>query len=402
MDLFLYNYESIKLSSHLSDFCGKSVEQALRGYSSEEKECLITAIEALNNCIPFVTKEFNLDVNEDANEIILLVILKWLDLNTRIIGSDSFYEKFNIIYWENIEKNILKIWREYPNDDKRFIDFFSQILDFTIDNLPNVCIKQLRDFKNIYRACTHHQEDCYNYIIPVPEYAKDNRWNDDGIANLYLSYDNEDKKYKNIKMAQRTCFSELKLQNEADVVICEFKALRRKAKILDLSYQQKDSDTFLLDCEKEVNGRDLVELISKTEPDLFEKLCRIVIKKDKKQFDKDIKKYRRKTGLENIQRYEIEETLIRLALNNICNAIFCSVDKEEDPQLELYVPFRKFSKYLIAKGFDGIAYKSTRMELKGLEGTCLIIFNTDYATYKIGTAELYHIENDKYTLIKRY
>lgn len=74
MDLFLYNYESIKLSSHLSDFCGKSVEQALRGYSSEEKECLITAIEALNNCIPFVTKEFNLDVNEDANEIILLAL----------------------------------------------------------------------------------------------------------------------------------------------------------------------------------------------------------------------------------------------------------------------------------------------------------------------------------------
>ena len=39
------------------------------------------------------------------------------------------------------------------------------------------------------------------------------------------------------------------------------------------------------------------------------------------------------------------------------------MDKEDDPKLEAYFPVRAFSRYLMAKGFGGVAYRSTRMAL---------------------------------------
>lgn len=49
------------------------------------------------------------------------------------------------------------------------------------------------------------------------------------------------------------------------------------------------------------------------------------------------------------------------------------MDKEDDPKLEAYFPFRAFSRYLMAKGFGGVAYRSTRMALIGLQGKCDIM-----------------------------
>ena len=41
------------------------------------------------------------------------------------------------------------------------------------------------------------------------------------------------------------------------------------------------------------------------------------------------------------------------------------MDKEDDSKLEAYFPVRAFSRYLMAKGFGGVAYRSTRMALIG-------------------------------------
>ena len=60
----------------------------------------------------------------------------------------------------------------------------------------------------MYRASRYQVFDNYKYIMPDPAYCHDNRWNDDGVAYLYLSYDNENKECQGIKQAKKTCFEE--------------------------------------------------------------------------------------------------------------------------------------------------------------------------------------------------
>lgn len=66
------------------------------------------------------------------------------------------------------------------------------------------------------------------------------------------------------------------------------------------------------------------------------------------------------------------------------------------------IPFRKFSKYLKSIGIDGVAYRSTRMKLKGLYGTCLTLFEKDDATFIPGSMEVYVQKNEIYQLLKKY
>lgn len=76
--------------------------------------------------------------------------------------------------------------------------------------------------------------------MPDPAYCHDNRWNDDGVAYLYLSYDNENKECQGIKQAKKTCFEELRGKEGEQLSVCKFKAIHKRVKILDLSYDGID------------------------------------------------------------------------------------------------------------------------------------------------------------------
>jgi hypothetical protein len=78
------------------------------------------------------------------------------------------------------------------------------------------------------------------------------------------------------------------------------------------------------------------------------------------------------------------------------------VDKEDDPKLEAYIPFRVFSRYLMARGFGGVAYRSTRMALIGLQGKCVTLFNVEDATYIEGEMEVYEYQQDGCRFVKKY
>ena len=70
--------------------------------------------------------------------------------------------------------------------------------------------------------------------------------------------------------------------------------------------------------------------------------------------------------------------------------------------LEAYIPFRAFSRYLISQGFGGVAYRSTRMALIGLQGKCITLFNPEDAIYIDGEMEVYEYHKDGCNLITRY
>ena len=50
----------------------------------------------------------------------------------------------------------------------------------------------------------------------------------------------------------------------------------------------------------------------------------------------------------------------------------------------------------------GVAYRSTRMALTGLQGKCLTLFNVEDATYVEGEMEVYEYYNDSCNFIKKY
>ena len=75
------------------------------------------------------------------------------------------------------------------------------------------------------------------------------------------------------------------------------------------------------------------------------------------------------------------------------------MDESEDPKLEAYIPFRLFATYLMSKGYDGIIYRSTRMDLLGQEGKNVVLFNKNDATCWENSMEVFHYGDDGYTKI---
>ena len=94
------------------------------------------------------------------------------------------------------------------------------------------------------------------------------------------------------------------------------------------------------------------------------------------------------------------ERLGRLFLTIIDKTIFEPVDKMDDPELKAYIPFRFFSNYLIEKGYDGIIYRSTRMNKIGLSGKNVVLFDNSYATYQLGSMKKFLRKDGRYIELK--
>ena len=282
---------------------------------------------------------------------------------------------------------------------KIFEDFFSQ----TIKAFPDFIIKPLKEYHNLYRASRHEVFDNYKYIMPDPKYCKDNRWNDDGVAFLYLSYDNDGRKCQNLELAQKTCFEEIRAREGDRLSVCKFKALHRRVKILDLSFDGIDFDEQLMELERSKDDyEERIKLLIKDNSKVKNKLEMYAKSDDMEGFKKELSRIEKKLGIDSKMNSKIQLQLSKILIGNICDSIFYAVDKEDDPALEAYVPFRVFSKYLINKGFGGVAYRSTRMELAGLKGKCLTLFNPEDAIYVQGEMEVYEYHKEGCTFLKKY
>lgn len=320
----------------------------------------------------------------------------------------NFYKKYSARYWTETQKHILRIWKDSSFDENKkediFIKIFSDLFDNVINTIPDICVRRLEDFNNLYRASTYMVDDAYNYIMPDPEYCKDNRWNDDKVAFLYMAYDNEGESYENITLAEKTCFEECRLGDDKEVAICQFKPINKTGKILYLSYQDIDYDKLFmeLDDSAKPDSHLVLDAVTRNEK-IKNKLIRYAQNGNKNMFNRTIDQFMKKMGLQADLKKLVQKKMAIMMMGNICDAIFYAVDKEKDPKLEAYVPFRKFSKYLISKGFAGVAFRSTRMQLIGLSGTNITLFNPNDAEYISGTMKKYRYHRDsECELLKSY
>ena len=185
--------------------------------------------------------------------------------------------------------------------------------------------------------------------------------------------------------------------------MCKFKAVHKRVKILDLSYDGIDYDEQLEELEE--SGHDYKEKMMKVlqdKPKLKNRVVSHVKNKDEESFRAELERVQKKLGLDRKIQRKVQLQLSKILIGNICDSIFYAVDKEDDPKLEAYIPFRAFSRYLMAKGFGGVAYRSTRMALIGLQGKCITLFNVEDATYVEGEMEVYEYQQDGCKFIKKY
>ena len=261
----------------------------------------------------------------------------------------------------------------------------------------------LQEFHNLYRASRYQVFDNYKYIMPDPAYCHDNRWNDDGVAYLYLSYDNENKECQGIKQAKKTCFEDLRGKEGEQLSVCKFKAIHKRVKILDLSYDGIDYEEQLQELgTSEENYKDRILQTVQENSKLYNRMKAYAQNGNKEAFNKELDRLQKQAGLDREIHDKVQLQLSKILIGNICDSIFYAVDKEDDPNLEAYIPFRAFSRYLISQGFGGVAYRSTRMALIGLQGKCITLFNPEDAIYIDGEMEVYEYHKDGCNLITRY
>lgn len=109
----------------------------------------------------------------------------------------------------------------------------------------------------------------------------------------------------------------------------------------------------------------------------------------------ELEKIQKKLGVDVKMHRDVQWWLSVILTGNIFDAIFYAVDKKDNPKLEAYISFRVFSRYLIANGFGGVVYQSTRMQKIGLQGKCLTLFDKEDATFVDGEMEVYRYYQDK-------
>ncbi len=385
--------------------------------NEEHLESISRVLNKFNDVIKLVDESTGLKQDDDewktyeeeSHEMYINILLKQLNNLYIRFGKLRFLKDFSDVYWKHNQIFILNLWKELPegksvaSNEASFIKLFEDFFSSTIKAFPDFIVKQLREFRHMYRASGYEVYDNYKYIMPDPAYYHDNRWNDDGVAFLYLAYDDEGIGYQNIKLAQKTCFEELRAKEGQVLSVCKFKAVHRRIKILDLSFDGIDYEGELKGLNKlEITYKDMMWEVIQNKPKLQKRMLEYAKAGNEKAFAEELDKIQRKMGLELKMHHDIQLQLSKILIGNICDAIFYAVDREDDPELESYIPFRAFSRYLIAKGFGGVAYRSTRMGKIGLQGKCLTLFDKNDATFIKGEMEVYEYHKDGCKFVKKY
>ncbi|MFE4046947.1 hypothetical protein [Priestia sp. YIM B13490] len=309
-------------------------------------------------------------------------------------------ELFDKEYKEDFQKKVLLHWEnENKDSEKSFIEVFDDFHRNCVEKHPKLFIKELDQLRNLYRAQRGRWFNNYERMVPIPA-RNDNRWNPKGYDFLYLGYENNIKMYdKNVNSIEKTCFEELRLQSGEDVTTCKFTPVNKKLKIIDFCYE----DVSFEDIEN--NIEQLMDAITQEKAKEILKDPTNISKIKKSEFsgpiierilskDKGWKKVKSRIKTES------EMYLGRTLMKNIDEAVFLPIDEKKDPELNAYKPFHLLSKYLMDKGYGGILFRSTRMNLIGQKGKNLVLFNKEDATYVEGSIKVYHYDGKQYHTIQ--
>ncbi len=371
---------------------------------TKKRQFIYIIINALNNTCKAILDVCN-DFSESQKKLMIdnffEQYLKYLQRYNYFIG--DIVSIFKDTYRENLQCQIFNHWNsiiEKKSDtvtEKSFLEVFDDIHESCISKYENIFVKKLGDLKNLYRAQRGKHFNNYERMIPKEEYVKNkNRWNPEGVAFMYLGFDEEIKQYDEvINFIEKTCFEELRLKKGEYVSICEFKPVKSEGKIINLCYEDISYE------EIERKSEEFMNMITKVEINELltnKKYHEEIINSMKKEevIKKIIEKEFKEKQVRSIIRKETEIYLANLIMKSIDEAVFLPVDIEEDPELKAYVPFHYLANYLISKGYSGILYRSTRMNKIGLKGKNLVLFNKEDVTYVHDSMNVYYYDGRKY------
>lgn len=148
------------------------------------------------------------------------------------------------IYIGNEHKSQLKIYgnqcleENLQQELKKALEIcFDDFHDNVIEKYPKF-VKSLKNIGTIQSKKLGFIEN-YEPMITPAEHAKENRWNPDGVAFMYLACGKREDKFDEIiNLPQKTCFEEIRLENGSEVIICEFKPIIKNAKLINLYYEE--------------------------------------------------------------------------------------------------------------------------------------------------------------------
>lgn len=417
MNKYISMRYEIELNNMVETFNGyykfKILRDVLKNKQYEPiKEYLLIYIESYNKVIPvfmdIIVKGHN-EAFQHIYDIFFDIYMKMfrgrlaeLELKLKYkYGKNCFFinieELYRKKYVDNFKNDILDYWNESKIgdqlvEDRDFIKMFDEIHDYALVKQKNIFVIKLRKLKYLYRGARENHFGDYERMIPKSEYCRNNRWNPDGIEFLYLGCDYKCSTNENMNIIQRTCCEELRIKKGQDVTLCRFKYTNPEAKLLNLCID----DTYVNEELRKLDNI-LYDKLEKFKHD--EKIMLHIIALLKQNDREELERYIKIKTKSISEKKNIERYVSTLLISNIVDAIFKPVDEIEVPELKAYIPFRLFSVYLMRKGYQGIIYKSTRMDLIGQEGKNVALFNKNDATYWENTMEVYHCGEEGYSKI---
>lgn len=271
---------------------------------------------------------------------------------------------------ENARNIIEKQWDNIiyvaENSDKAFIDIFDDVFSKCIEKYDDIFFHALIDSDVLCRVVPEWGWD-ESRFIPWDNIDNMNRWNPPGKTYLYLSFDENERKYNDeLSVSEYICLEEYRAEKDNKYSFCHFKPIKR-GRILDLSYNDVElwKIEMVLDRYQEI-VKDLFvnsTLSDQTELKKMGTTKRSVKRYIKKNVDETI-----------IDRSIIEKAIAKIYLKMICNTIYKKVDEDDNAGKEkAYKSFHILAGYLESKGITGIIYPCTRT--KKIIGKNLVLFN---------------------------
>lgn len=126
---------------------------------------------------------------------------------------DKTYYSFDLIFESNKIKNRFK----YSSLDI-LIDIMNSFQHPGIRRSFASMLGEMYDIVKFFDGL--FEEILYELMITPAEHAKENRWNPDGVAFMYLACGKREDKFDEIiNLPQKTCFEEIRLENGSEVII---------------------------------------------------------------------------------------------------------------------------------------------------------------------------------------
>ena len=177
-------------------------------------------------------------MEQDFTDYILSLKPYSLFLGVRL--QPYYFEKFvSDVRLENSRNIIEKQWDNIicaaENSDKAFIDIFDDVFSKCIDQYDDVFFHTLSDSDVLCRVVPEWGWD-ESRFIPWDNIDNMNRWNPPGKTYLYLSFDENERKYNDeLSVSEYICLEEYRAEKNNKYSFCHFKPIK-KGRILDLSY----------------------------------------------------------------------------------------------------------------------------------------------------------------------